>query len=84
MLYVRDIAAAERLLELRPTTTGANVALASGDYDVVFERTQVVDGLRLAAVSQVAVDLLTGPGRNPSEAGALLDWMESNEPAWRR
>jgi hypothetical protein len=83
MLYVRDIAAVERLLELRPTTTGANVALASGDYDVVFERTQVVDGLRLAAVSQVAVDLLTGPGRNPSEAGALLDWMERNEPAWR-
>jgi hypothetical protein len=84
MLYVRDIAAAAAMLELRPTTTGANVALASGDYDVVFERTQLIDGLRLAAVSQVAVDLLTGPGRNPSEAGALLDWMQSNEPAWRR
>lgn len=84
MLYVREIATAAKLLELRPTTTGANVALASGDYDVAFERTQVVDGLRLAAVSQVAVDLLTGPGRNPSEAGALLEWMESNEPAWRR
>ena len=84
MLYVQDIAAAVALLELRSTTTGANVALASGDYDVVFERTQVVNGLRLAAVSQAAVDLLTGPGRNPSEAVALLDWMESNEPAWRR
>jgi hypothetical protein len=84
MLYVRDIAAAAKLLELRPTTTGANVALASGDYDVVFERAKMIDGLRLAAVSQVAVDLLTGPGRNPSEAVALLDWMESNEPAWRR
>ena len=84
MLYVRDIAAAAALLELRATTTGANVALAAGDYDVVFERTQVGDGLRLAAVSQVAVDLLTGPGRNPSEAAALLGWMEQNEPAWRR
>jgi hypothetical protein len=84
MLYVRDIAAAAALLELRPTTTGANVALAAGDYDVVFERPEVVDGLRLAAVSQVAVDLLSGPGRNPSEASALLDWMESNESAWRR
>ena len=84
MLYVRDIAAAAALLELRPTATGANVVLASGEYEVVFERAEVVDGLRLAAVSQVAVDLLTGPGRNPSEAGALLDWMESNEPAWRR
>jgi hypothetical protein len=36
MLYVRDIAAAAALLELRATTTGANVALAAGDYDVVY------------------------------------------------
>jgi hypothetical protein len=42
-----------------------------------------VDGLRLAAVSQVAVDLLTGPRGNPSEAAALLGWMAHNEPAWR-
>lgn len=83
MLYVRDIDSAAALLELRQTTIGANVALAAGDYDVVFERTQEVDGLRLAAVSQVAVDLLTGPGRNPSEAAALLGWMEHNEPDWR-
>jgi len=84
MLYVRDIAAASELLELRPTESGANVALASGDYDVVFERAQMIDGVRVAAVSQVAVDLLTGPGRNPSEATVLLDWMTANEPAWRR
>jgi hypothetical protein len=84
MLYVRDAAAAAELLELRPTESGANVALASGDYDVVFEREQVIDGVRIAAVSQVAVDLLTGPGRNPSEAAALLDWMTANESAWRR
>jgi hypothetical protein len=83
-LYVRDIADAAELLELRPTESGANVALASGDYDVVFERVQMIDGIRVAAVSQVAVDLLTGPGRNPSEATALLDWMAANEPAWRR
>lgn len=84
MLYVRDIGTAAALLELRPTATGANVALAAGDYDVVFERTQEFNGLRLAAVSQAAVDLLSGPGRNPSEAAALLGWMEQNEPAWRR
>lgn len=34
-------------------------------------------------MGQVAVDLLTGPGRNPSEAVALLDWMAANERAWR-
>lgn len=84
MLYVRDIAAAAKLLELRPTESGANVALAAGDYDIAFERDQTVNGLRFAALSQVVVDLLTGPGRNPSEATALLDWMASDESAWRR
>lgn len=84
MLYVRDITSAADSLDLRPTTAGANVAIAAGDYDVVFARHTVIDGVRLAAVSQIAVDLLTGPGRNPSEAMELLDWMEANEPAWRR
>ena len=83
MLYVRDLSCAVQLLGLRPTPAGANVAIAVGDYDVVFERIQVVEGLRLAAFSQVAVDLLTGPGRNPSEASALLEWMEQNESTWR-
>ena len=83
MVYVRDIGAAATALDLRKTTTGANVALAMGDYDVTFERARQVDGLRYAAMSQTAVDLLSGPGRNPGEAVALLDWMESNESAWR-
>jgi hypothetical protein len=43
-----------------------------------------MDGVMYAAPSQVAVDLLTGPGRSPAEGQALLDWMESNEPAWRK
>jgi len=83
-LYVRDLADASDALGLRPTETGANVALATGTYDVVFDRAEMVDGIRMAALSQVAVDLLTGPGRNPSEATALLDWMAGHEPDWRR
>jgi hypothetical protein len=83
MIYVRDIAAAATELGLRTTSTGSNVALAAGDYDVVFERPRRLDDLRYAALSQVAVDLLTGPGRNPSEAVELLDWMERNESEWR-
>jgi len=83
-IYVRDPRAAVETLDLRPADTGANVALATGDYDVVFERADTIDGLRVAALSQVAVDLLTGPGRNPSEATALLDWMEADESRWRR
>jgi hypothetical protein len=83
-LYVRDVEQAVEALGLRSTESGSNVALAMGKYDVVFERQEEVRGVRFAALSQVAVDLLTGPGRNPSEAIALLDWMSGNESAWRR
>jgi hypothetical protein len=83
MLYVRDPDAAASALGLRTAQTGANVALATGDYDVALARTRLVDGLRCAALSQVAVDLMSGPGRNPSEAVALLDWMEENEKVCR-
>jgi len=47
------------------------------------ERTAVRGGLRCAALSQVAADLLTSPGRGPSEAEALLEWMQANESEWR-
>lgn len=84
MLYVDDPDRARRALALRDTESGANVVLAAAKDSFVFDRGETVDGLRVAAASQVAVDLLSGPGRNPSEATALLDWMEANEPAWRR
>jgi hypothetical protein len=84
MLYVKDVARVAQALGLRQTETGGNVAIATGKYDVVFARTEVIDGLRVAAPAQIAVDLLSGPGRNPSEATALLDWMATNERSWRR
>jgi hypothetical protein len=42
-----------------------------------------VPELRLVAPSQLAADLLTGPGRDPSEGEELLSWMRDNEDAWR-
>ena len=83
-IYVQSIAEATERLGLREVDVGANVALAAGDYDVVFERSRTIDGVRFAAASQAAVDLMTGPGRNPSEGVALLDWMEANERQWRQ
>jgi len=83
-IYVRNIMEAARQLGLREVDAGANVALAAGEYDVVFDRPRIIDGVRFAAPSQVAVDLMTGPGRNPSEGLALLDWMEANERQWRQ
>jgi hypothetical protein len=83
-VYVDDVPAAVELLGLREVDSGANVLLAAPASEVVFDRSSDLDGVRYAAPSQVAVDLLTGPGRSPAEGQALLDWMESNEPAWRK
>lgn len=82
-IYVRDVDEAADRLGLRPAEAGANVFLSDTDYDVVFERARNADGLRCVAPSQAAVDLLTGPGRNPSEAVALLDWLEHHDAVWR-
>jgi len=84
MIYVDDLGQAAAQLKLRPVDSGANVLLAAGDYDVVFDRRVEVNNLSFAAPSQNAVDLLTGPGRGPAEASALLDWMETHERDWRR
>lgn len=84
MLYVDDPAVAAEQLELRTVDAGANVLLAVGDYGVVFDRTVEADQLSFVAPSQTAVDLLTAPGRGPAEAQALLEWMQTHEPDWRR
>ena len=73
-----------KALDIRPTDSGANVALALPFDRVVFERTAEKKGVTVAAVSQVAADLLTSPGRGPNEAEALIDWMSENEDVWRR
>jgi hypothetical protein len=85
-VYVENISSAVAAWGLRPATTGVNVILAEPESNVAFKgaTTSTETGLRIAAPSQVAVDLLTGPGRNPSEGVELLNWMEQNERAWRR
>lgn len=84
MIYTADAPAAAQEWGLRPAEAGANVMLAEPELDVPFVRTtRRDDGLVLAAPAQVVVDLLTGPGRSPSEAEELLSWMQANEPFWR-
>jgi hypothetical protein len=73
MLYVDDIESAAAALQVRSTETGGNVILLGPFDDVVFERTWQDAGLILVAVSQAAVDLMTGPGRAPSEANVILE-----------
>ena len=81
--YVDDIALAAERLRFRPADSGANVVLAEPYDPVAFDRSMVRDGLRVVAPSQLAVDLLTGPGREPSEGNEFLEWMAKNEDAWR-
>jgi hypothetical protein len=83
MIYADDLDKLVENLGLREVDTGANVLVAADREGVAAERVNVLDGVRYAAPSQVAVDLLTGPGRSPSEAEALLDWMEAHEREWR-
>ena len=82
-VYVHDIDAAAQRLRLRPADAGANVVLAEPFDPVVFERTTIRQRLCVVATTQLAADLLTGPGREPSEGAELLSWMRANEQAWR-
>lgn len=85
MIYADDPESAAESWGLRRTERGVNVILAAPAYPVLLARRDVaLHGLRVAAPTQVATDLLTGPGRAPSEATELLNWMEKNEKSWRR
>jgi len=83
VVFVEESGAVAQKLDLRPAEAGANVLLVEPFDAVVFDRTIRRDGLVLAGPSQVAADLLTGPGRGPAEAEAFLAWMKENEDEWR-
>ena len=82
-VYVDDLRTATQVLGLRDVPTGSNVMLVRPKSSVAFERTWERDGTKYAAMPQVAVDLLTSPGRGPAEGEALIEWMVANEDAWR-
>jgi hypothetical protein len=82
-VYVDDAEVAAEQLHLRRAETGGNVVLAEPFDEVVFDRVQTHAGVQYSAFSQVAADLLTGPGRSPSEGDALIRWMQEHEDAWR-
>ena len=82
-IYAPDPGDALNRLGLRPADTGANVMIGQPFDPVVFDRTECDDGITYARVTQVAVDLMTGPGRGPAESEALIEWMDLNEGLWR-
>ncbi len=82
-IYVNDVIGWSERLDLRPADSGANVWLLEPYDHVVFDRTASREGVVCVSPTQLAVDLLTGPGRDPSEGEELLAWMKGNESAWR-
>ena len=82
-LYVNDPETVAQSLGLRPADTGANVLLVRPCDPVVFERAEYDDGITYTRATQVLLDVMTGPGRGPAEAEALLEWMRGNEEKWK-
>lgn len=84
MIYAKDVEDLAATLRITPVSTGANVLLAVTDHESIFENIKVRNGLTYVSTVQTAMDLLTSPGRGPSEGEELLNWMESNQNEWRR
>jgi hypothetical protein len=83
ILWVRDADKAATQLGLRPPQADAHVLVVEPDDDVVFDGATEHEQVRLAAPSQIAVDLLSFPGRSPADGEALMAWMEASPSLWR-
>ncbi len=83
-VYVEDsVAKGADELGLRPAEGGANVQLiCPKDPNIIESRRKAPDGVYYARPLQVAVDLLTSPGRAPAEGEELLSWMSGRANAW--
>jgi len=83
LIYAENAEELERQLDVRPSEHGMNLIMIEPLDDLPFLRSVEREGLVSAAPSQVAVDLMVGPGRNLAEGEELLRWMASNESEWR-
>lgn len=82
-VYVQNAQTALETLGLRQVESGANVMLMEPENSLPFLRSRVVGGTSYVAISQMAADLMSSPGRGPAEAEELIDWMTKNEEKWR-
>lgn len=83
-IWARDVATIAAKLGLRPAEAGANVLAIEPTDDSVFDGAIQRSDVWYAAPGQVAADLLTSPGRGPSEGDELIHWMQANEEKWRQ
>ncbi|MFZ1412709.1 MAG: hypothetical protein WAS07_14760 [Micropruina sp.] len=84
MIYVGDAQRAAKAWDLRSADSGVNVLLAEPAFPTLLERLDIEStGIKIVKPAQIAVDLMTGPGRSPAEAEELVKWMRSHEQSWR-
>lgn len=76
MLYSQERDALAKELGLREVSSGGDVFINIPESDLVFQRTQTLDSLVCVSTAQIAIDLASGPGRNPQEAEALIEHLE--------
>lgn len=84
MIYSKNPYELMDSLNLTPVENGANILIAATEYELFFNKTKIVNGIEYAAPTLAALDLLTSPGRGPSEGEELLNWMEINLSEWKR
>ena len=72
-----------RALGLLPIDEAADVIVLRAHDRVVFERPGMADSIPRVALSQLALDCLSGPGRMPAEGEAILAHMADHEDLWR-
>jgi len=84
MIYSKNPYELVDSLGLTPAENGANVLIASTEYEIFFDQPNIVNGIKYAPPVLAALDLLTSPGRGPAEGEELLNWMEVNQSEWRR
>lgn len=82
-VYVDEPEALAEELGLHRTDAGANVILLRPEDPDLYQLADVDQGSRYAPLPLVVADLLSGPGRSPAEAAALMDWMAAHEEVWR-
>ncbi len=83
-LYVPNAQDFAQRYDLMPARQSANVMLLDAADQSQLDRARQADnGAFHAGVSQVALDCLAGNGRMPEEGEALVEWMISNQTAWR-
>lgn len=74
-IYSDDPAALANELGLSEVDSGGDVFINIPEWRLVYQRLRQHESLTTVSAAQIAIDLLGGPGRNPEEGRALIEWL---------